>query len=199
MCGQDAAMMLSKTSDARLLIFWIWAIIWPYSILVLIGCSMSTKEGRNKMDDIQWGKPTEDLAISISVTEPIYGPDQAIVLNIAMKNVGKTPVPIVVRSSWIDYSTRAWFEGRTEIPKTPYALRMIKAAAVGRRATRELMTGEVVTESLELNKAYDMTRPGTYVVIVTRETYQKGKLNHFATVTSNELTIKIARAVDNKL
>jgi hypothetical protein len=76
---------------------------------------------------------------------------------------------------------------------------MIKAAAVGRRATRELMAGEVVTESLELNKAYDMTRPGTYVVIVTRETYQKGKLDHFATVTSNELTIKIARAVDNKL
>lgn len=151
------------------------------------------------MDDIQWGKRTEDIAISISVTEPIYIPDQAIVLNIIMKNVGKTPVPIVVRSPWVDYSTRVWFEGRTEIPKTSYALRMIKAATVGRRATRELMAGEVITESLELNKAYGMTRPGTYVVIVTRETYQKGTLDHFATVTSNELTIKIARAVDNKL
>jgi hypothetical protein len=167
------------------------AMLWIIQLSPSMACMSSMAEWRNKMEDIQWGEITEGLAISISTIKPGYKKGEAISLNIAMKNFDEDPVPIVVRSIWIDYAIKVLFEHTTEIPKSTYALQKIEAAGEGRRATSELKPGEILHESLELTKAYDMTVPGTYTVIVSRETYQKGKLDRYAVVKSNELTIKV--------
>ena len=150
------------------------------------------------MAEIQWGMTTEDLAISIYVAKLQYKVCESIVLNLALKNAGDTPTPIVVRSAWSDYTLKVYREGFAEIPKTPYAVRKIEAASAGSRATTELMPGEVQTTSLDLDKGFDMSVPGLYKMIATRETYKKGKLDEYATVRSNELIIEIIQADDDK-
>jgi len=144
------------------------------------------------MDDIQWGETTEDLTIAIYVDNPVYKPGETIVLNILLKNVGEMPLPLVIRSPWLDYNLRAWHEDSTEMSKTPYALRVIKVATVGRRAVRQLMPEEVITDTLEIDKVYDMSALGSYKIAATRETFKKQNSDEFATVESNELIIKIA-------
>jgi len=177
---------------------WWLLMLWAMPMTVSMGSAMSWDGWRNKMEEIQWGETTEGLAISISVAKPSYKKGEAISLNIVMKNFDEDPVPIVIRSTWIvirstwiDYSIRVLFENTTEISKSPHALQKMEAAAEGRRATSELKPGEILNESLELTKAYDLTQPGTYTVIVTRATYQKGKLDQYAVVASNELTIQV--------
>jgi len=150
------------------------------------------------MSDIQWGKPTEDLAISLSVAQRVYRAGEPIALNIALRNVGREPVPIVLRLVWYDYSLSVRYEGRAEIAKTPYALEMIEGAAEGRRATRQLMPGEMRSESLELTEGYRMREPGRYHVVATRETYKRGKLDEYATVTSNELVIEVTESREDR-
>lgn len=150
------------------------------------------------MTEIQWGKPTEDLAISLSVAQRVYRMGEPITLNIALRNVGREPVPIVVRLVWYDYSLSVRHEGRTEIAKTTYATEMIEGAAEGRRATRQLAPGEVLSESLELTEGYRMREPGRYHVVATRETYKRGKLDEYATVTSNELVVEVRESRENE-
>ena len=150
------------------------------------------------MRDIQWGKPTEDLAISLSVAQRVYRAGEPITLNIALKNVGREPVPIVVRLVWYDYSLSVRYEGRTELARTPYAVQMIEAAEEGRRVTRQLTPGEVLSETLELAEGYRMTEPGKYHVVATRETYKRGKLDEYATVTSNELVIEVRESREDQ-
>lgn len=160
-------------------------------ILASLSYALPNTKGRKQMNKVEWGKVTEDLAISLSAAEPRYGPRDTITLNIALKNFGNTPVPIVMRSPWIDYTLSVRYDETTDIPKTAYAQQMIESAAEGRRANYQLKPGEVLTESIELSKAYDVKAHGLYKVVATRETYEKGKLDRYATVTSNELTIEI--------
>jgi hypothetical protein len=142
------------------------------------------------MNNPQWGKATEDLAISIQAARPRYKVGEPVTLDVRLKNVGKTPTRIVVRPDWGDYTLEVR-RGSTVVPKTPFAEQMIEAAALGPRANAELGPGEVRTTRFELDKGFDLSAPGSYKVIVTRGTYKKGTLDQFATVTSNDLTLQI--------
>ena len=144
------------------------------------------------MDEPKWGPTTEGLAILLSVTKPEFKPDEPIILSVALKNKSDAPVPIVVRMPWVVYSLTVRFEGRSEVPKTPYALHLIEVGGLGARATSQLPPGEVTTANVELSAGFDMKRPGSYTVVATRETYKTGKLDEYATVTSNTLTIRVA-------
>ena len=187
----DAVARCQRACDTWLPMARLVAVFCALMLVFNIRCFTPSTERMNNMNEIQWGRSTEDLAISISVPEPVCRSGDAIVLSISLKNIGRTPVPIVVRSTWIDYATTVRYEDGTEVPKTEYALQMMEAAQEGRRLTRELMPEEVTTENLELSKAFEMTQPGNYAVVATRATYKRGKLDEYATVTSNELTFKV--------
>jgi len=167
-------------------------VVWGLTTLPALNCAPPDTSWRKNMADNQWGTPTEGLAISISVPKPVYSPGAPIAMGIALRNVSTTPVPIVVRSVWYDYSLSVRDKDRAELTPTPYATQRIEAAAEGRRATRDLGPGQVLVEECELSKAFDMTRPGSYTVVATRETYKLGTLDQYATVTSNELTVTVS-------
>jgi hypothetical protein len=157
----------------------------------LLGCTARSQKGGQEMIETQWGVATEDLAISISVSQADFRPCDTVEMHLILKNVGDGKVPIVQRSPWIDYAVTVRRGDASEVPKTPYALQMIDAAAYGRRATGELAPGETLAEPLELSKAFDLSAPGVYTVVAKREVYKKGRLDQYATVTSNELTMRV--------
>jgi len=143
------------------------------------------------MEDNEWGEITQGLAISISVAKPSYKRGEAISLNIALKNFSEDPVPIVIRSTWIDFSTEVFLDKGNQLPKLPYAVQMMESALEGRRMSSELKPGAMIEETLELTTVYDMTTPGAYSVIVTRTAYHKGKMDQQAVVASKELAIQV--------
>lgn len=156
-----------------------------------IGCMISNRKGEAQMNDIHWGNKTEDLAIFLSAAKEEYKLNEPIELVISLKNFGTQPIPVVIRSPWIDYALNIRYESGADVRKTAYGFRMIESAVEGRRATRQLMPGETITEGLELSKGYDMKSPSAYKIVARRETYKKGRNDQYATVTSNELVIKI--------
>lgn len=78
-----------------------------------------------------------------------------------------------------------------QVLQTPFARQQIEAAAYGRRATLEMVPEQTLVESVELSKGYDLSAPDVYKVVARRKTYRKGKLDEYATVTSNELAIRV--------
>jgi hypothetical protein len=143
------------------------------------------------MTEFQWGSPTEDLVISITTDRPNYQIGEVITLNIALKNIGDSPLTVAMRSKWIDYAISAWDKSLTELQKSPYAIQMLETAAEGRRATKTIMPSEIIKQKIELTKVFDINQSGSYKIVATRETYKKGKLNEYATVYSNTLIIQI--------
>ena len=182
---QDATMAGWGTTLRLLLV------LWGLITLPALNCAPPDTSWRKSMTGNQWGTPTEGLAISLSVPEPVYRLGEPVVIDITLKNVATTPVPVVIRSVWYDYSLSVRDEDRAELAPTPYATQRIEAAAEGRRATRDLGPGDMLADDCELSKAFDMTRPGSYTIVATRETYKLGTLDQYATVTSNELTVTV--------
>lgn len=144
------------------------------------------------MANIEWGSVIEDLAISLSVDQPVFRLGDTIPLHIALRNFGTTPITIVMRSPWIDFSLLVRDENGREIPESDYMRQMRETAAQARRAMHQLMPGDVVTETLDLDKAYELKIPGLYTVSANHTTFKKGMLDQFAEVASNELKIRIA-------
>ena len=138
-----------------------------------------------------WGPTAEGLAISISVAKKEYRAVGPIILNLALKNVSKRPTPIAVRSAWADYAVRVWFEGQGEVLKTEFARTAIETANEGRRMSVELQPAQIQSDSLDISKGFDLSRPGVYSVTATRETFKLGNTSEFAAVTSNILIIRI--------
>jgi len=151
-----------------------------------------TVKGRKCMNKTQWGRETEGLTISLSTEKAVFESNDTIGLNISLKNTGPTPTAIVVRSPWIDYDISVRDENNNELPKSAYAQQMRETAAEGLRRTQQLMPGEELTETLELDKAYDLKKPNRYTVSVKHHTYRREALDQFAEVTSKELPIRVA-------
>jgi uncharacterized protein YfaS (alpha-2-macroglobulin family) len=144
------------------------------------------------MAEHQWGSVTEDLAISLSVDKPVFRAGETIPLHIALRNFGTTPSTIVVWSPWVQYPLSVRDESGRELPETPYVQQMRNKAYQMRRAMHQLEPGELVTETLDLDKAFDLKKPGLYSVSAKHPTFKKGKLDQFAELPSNELAIRIA-------
>jgi hypothetical protein len=139
---------------------------------------------------IQWGQTVENQAIALSTAKPQFKVGETIVVQVTWKNFGKSPVSTVTRNTWIDYDFTVKRDG-TDIPKSPYALQMIEAGSLGRRATGKLEAGASVTDSIELDKGFDLRMPGQYKVAATRVVYKQGRLDEYATLKSNDLTVVV--------
>lgn len=155
--------------------------------------ALSCKNGKIDMEKINWGERVEDLAISVSALRTEYKLREAIAVNLFIKNFGDTPALIAVRSPWIDYSLTVLYEGKAKVLMTPYGNQMTESAALGRRSKRHLIPGEVVSDTFDLDQAYELKSPGLYQVVATRQIFKRGKLDEFATLKSNELDIRILR------
>lgn len=178
-------------------------VLWMLLMANETGCEMSnqrhtmpgkkgaTAVSRTQPDEFRWGDKEENLAMSLSVAKEAYRLGELIPLRISLKNFGSAPVPVVIRSPWSDYTLKIQYERRVNIEKTSYGLQMAETAAEGRRATRQLMPEEVITEDLELTQGYDMKLPGSYTIVASRIVYKNGETNQYATITSNELVVKI--------
>lgn len=144
------------------------------------------------MAELKWGSISEDLAISLSVDKPVFRQGETIPLHIALRNFGTTPSTVVAWSPWIQYPLSVRDESGRELPETAYVQQMRNKAYQMRRAMHQLMPGEVVTETLDLDKGYDLKAPGLYTVSAKHPTFKKGMLDQFTEVTSNALALRIA-------
>ena len=168
------------------------------SALLTLASGVAVPKNRSEyMDHLEWGPETANQAVAIWALGSHFRPGDPIVLNFALKNFGKTAVPIIRQSPWVDYSLEVRWQG-ADLKRTPYADQRIDAAAEGRRIFRELRPEEMVTDELELDRAYPTTAPGIYRIVATRSVSVGAGAEHYATVTSNVLEIRIAAAQNAK-
>jgi hypothetical protein len=147
------------------------------------------------MTEQQWGPKTDGLAISVYVARPSYRAGEQIDLHLDLKNAGSSPAILVRQSAWADYSLVMRTQNGVELPPTPYVQDRIEAAMEGRQATSELQPGQMTEDTLELDRAYDLSVPGRYTIRVTRKVFRPGNYGEMVTLTSNELIIELVERV----
>jgi hypothetical protein len=143
----------------------------------------------------QWGERIEGAALSISANAARYGPAEPIDLELSLGNFGATPLAIIRQSPWVDYLLTITREGSDQVAPTSYAERIREAALEGRCATSYLTPGEILSESLKLDRAYDMRASGNYRIFATRGVFLGRSPGEFITLLSNSLTIQIVERV----
>ncbi len=147
-------------------------------------------KGLQPMKERQWGEKKEGLAISIVVSEADYKKSDDIVLDILLKNFGANPVPLVVRSQWIDYTYVVSNSLGQHTMKNAFGRQREEAGQEGRKMIVDLRPGESRSDEFELSKAFDL-KPGTYTVFVARTFQNSSHAGQLVTVRSNLITFRV--------
>lgn len=143
------------------------------------------------MATTEWGRQTEQMAMSISVDEDQYKVGEEILLHVATKNVGDQPVAIVVRSPWVDFTLLVRDASGKGIPKNSFGQQRTESGMQGRRLTKELAPGATHADDLEFSRGFHVSVPGEYHVVATRPVYRRGRTDEVTKLTSNAVTIRI--------
>jgi hypothetical protein len=143
------------------------------------------------MDERQWGEKKEGLAISVAVEKRDFRRYDHIVLNIVLKNFGTSPASVVVRSPWADYRYVIRNGRGAELPMLMYGRQRAEAALEGRKMIRELRPGESQTDDFELNTAFDLKDPDTYILFASRILPSPGRPGESFTLQSNAVTVRV--------
>lgn len=145
------------------------------------------------MMERQWGEKKEGLAISVAVGKDSFKESELVGLNVVLRNFGTAPVPIVVRSPWVDYVYTVRDSRGNELPMNAYGQQRAKASLERRKIIRDLQPGESQEDDFELSKGVDLEHPDTYTVFATRTFPWPGHAGNSFTVQSNAITFQTTR------
>jgi hypothetical protein len=142
--------------------------------------------------DVQWGEEVEGFRLSIAVDEDEFTPDQPIFLRVTLKNVGSDKIQVEKVGSIRSYKMAVLLP-RTE-KQAPLTLRgkRLLESPLAKATSFGLAADEEATDTIHLNRVFDMTLSGTYKVTVKRMVPKRDGSDEYTYVTSNaiEITIK---------
>ena len=152
-----------------------------------------TKPAPEKEDGgkIEWGTAVKGQAISIATEKVTYAPEEAIVLNVVLKNVGQDDVLVVAMIPLGMYRLTVLLPGGKEAPlmlrgKIVYANR-----GDGSRSRLMLKPGEQRRVKFALSRLFDFSLAGEYTVFVQRNVLKGGKDLSMSKATSNTLKVMV--------
>jgi hypothetical protein len=131
--------------------------------------------------------------ITLSSAKNEYAVGERIPLTISLKNTGDKPVTIIVRSEWLDHLLTVIDARGNTVPEKPEAVKAKEGAQAGRRAIRTLVPGEILAETIDLEKIFKLSQAGVYRVTSSRHVSEKQTLEDPFLVSSNRLEIRIAQ------
>jgi hypothetical protein len=150
-------------------------------------CSAADADDKPKR---QWGEPLNDQAVSIATPKDKYSPGEKIALDIACKNVSKKDVNTRLASAFGTYFIHISHDGK-DVPPTPYGEKTFDAAQGGGVSTYPLHPGEQVSICIYLNKLFDLSKPGRYVITAKKAIRTSDRISKKNLAISNKITVTV--------
>lgn len=155
------------------------------SVAALMSSGTTAAKGCSQMSGI------ENARITIATTQNEFKSGDDIKLAISLKNSGTEPLTIVQRSHWLNHVLSVSDANGNQVPETPAAVAAKEGAEAGFRVKRQLMPGEELKEVFDLNKAFELKKPGVYKVRAQRHVSKTSTFEQPVLLDSNELVLRI--------
>lgn len=136
---------------------------------------------------------TAKASLSLSLPKQQYVVGEPIPLTISLQNSDDKPISVVVRSALLDHVLSVTDEKGNPVPETAHAMQAKDGAQAGRRAIRKLMPRQALTETIELEKVFELKHPGVYKVSSRRHVSEKDTLEEPFVTVSNQLEIRLVQ------
>jgi hypothetical protein len=91
---------------------------------------------------------------------------------------------------WLNYALSVIDPSGTAVPESAYAARAKEGAEAGYRSIRQIKPGEEVVETLDLDKMFEMKKPGIYKVRAQRWVSRTKAFETPFLLGSNELALR---------
>ena len=134
----------------------------------------------------------DSVRLTISAPKAGFYAGEAIKLQLSLTNSGSEPVTIVGRSVWLNYTLSVIDPSGAAVPESAYAARAKEGAEAGFRSIGQIKSGEEVAEMLDLDKMFEMKKPGIYKVRAHRWVSRTKAFEAPLLLGSNELALRIA-------
>jgi hypothetical protein len=175
------------------------------AILLVLACpgiapTAADQEAPTAQDEkaVQWGPETEGFRLSIAIDQDEFTPDQPVFLRVTLKNVGPEEVQVEKIGSIRSYKMAVLLP-RTEkqAPPTLRGKRLLESP-LAKATSFGLAVNEEATDTVHLNRVFDMTLSGTYKVTVKRMVPKRDGSDEYTYVTSNAIKITIKEKVSEE-
>lgn len=152
-----------------------------------------TTEGENT-----WGPETDGYRLSIRTNKSRYMIGERIILYVSLKNMSKQDVEIMQTEPIQTYKNgiEIIIPAKKTAPLTLYGKDRVTwgGSVIG----YTLKSGEQVTDSLYLNRLFDMTFTGEYKISVSRVVSKRNNNKESSVIKSNSITINISEENEEK-
>jgi hypothetical protein len=139
---------------------------------------------------LQQGEENEGLQLSARTSKREYQAGEDVDLSLVLANVANTDVRVWNTALLRLYQIEMTLPTEKQAPLTLYGER--QASSQGSRGTRILKPGDSMTKSTTaLNRLYDMTLPGEYIIVAKVCLFKRGSDKETFTLVSNKATVKI--------
>ena len=114
--------------------------------------------------------PSKSSSVTLTITGPKgeFNAHEEIKLLVSLTNSSSDPVTIVQRSHWLNYTLSVTDPSGKVLPETAYSTQAKDGAEAGYRAIRQVKPGEGVGDTLDLDKMFEMKKPGVYKIMAQR-------------------------------
>lgn len=133
------------------------------------------------------------LRFVASLAKSAVSRDEPITLKLVLTNNTKKEIIVVESNILVDYKIDVRDQRGTRVLPTPEGKDLLfRSQWGGRRVSVTIAPGESKTDTLQVNKIYAMTNPGSYTITASRRALrQVGK--PWIELTSNEVKVMVIR------
>ena len=154
-----------------------------------LNCDVSSNEAKAR----QWGPTTRGLTLSISISNATCLVGEPIIASVAMRNVTNTPSVFPLTFPLTCFALSAVDASEAAVPLTDYAQRFLLGTGGINTMKWGLKPNEALKLRYPLNRAYDLTKPGEYLVTARYLIFSPRTTNSVYLI-SNTVTVKVSAA-----
>jgi hypothetical protein len=157
------------------------------ALFACLGLPRVALAGETPQLPIQWGAPSDGFAISVTLATQPFVHGNPMLATISIKNVSAGNVVLQRPEDDFNYELTVVQNGRVIAKRAPDGKTFYVFSGT---RTATLNNGGVDTETISLDKAYDLS-PGSYTLMVSLPLKFIGKVSH-ATVAAPPVTFTVA-------
>ncbi len=144
----------------------------------------------------EWGTAVDGQAVSIATNKSTYSPEEAITLNVVVKNIGQADVHFIEAMPLLMYTLTVVLPSGKEAPLTLYGKQATENWKDGSMSRRVLRPSEESIVNFALSRHFDLSLPGTYTIAVRRSVVVGKEDPVIVEAKSNVIEVTVRESVD---
>jgi hypothetical protein len=154
-----------------------------------LNCDVSSDEAKAR----GWGPTVQGLTLSISISNATSLVGEPIIASVAMRNVTNTPSVFPLTFPPACFALSVVRANEAAVPPSDYARRVLLGSGGVNTMKWGLGPNEALKLRYPLDRAYDLTEPGEYLVTARYVIFNPRTTNSVYLI-SNTVTVKVAAA-----